>query len=1051
MRLSPCLPLRSLLCFLTVALGIPADAQLSPARQEPVIGARMPALSADGTRLAFVYRGDLWLASAEGGRAVALTQNIETDAYPLFSPDGRWVAFASKRTGNSDIFAVSVDGGSPRQLTWHGGVDLPCGWSPDGQRLLFSGKRDSANFGIFALDVQTLRTELLCEDYAALHSPSFAADGKRVVYGRYGFPWTRPRYHGSAAAQIWIMDLERQARYAVTQDGFQHLWTQFQPDGRRLVCVTVAEPTPSTSTLQQVLPKVVDSPRRTPNLWEFNLEGEGRPLTHFTGAPVRFPSVARRSGDIAFEQGLDVWRLRPGAKEPERITLYVSTDEKQSTRRREKLTGGVSEAEPSPDGKRFAFGLRGDLWAIPVEKPKGVAGRSAEFARRLTDWAGDDSDFVWTRDGKRLIFTSDREFNQRLYQLDLETKAISPLWLRDEDVTGPRLSPDGKTLGFWVSGKEGGLFLMSLDTLQARRLIKLPGPQVYGSGGGRFSWSPDQRWLAYEGRGDRLSQNIWVISVDGGEPINVTRLYAQHGDPVWSPDGKYLLFSSNRDGSGLYVLPLKWEEARTLDTDLKYEKPAGSVEVEIDFRDISRRIRKVTPQQPQDDLAMTTDGIIWFLSEGDIWSVGWDGRDARRATTGGGKSHFRIAAEGKKGFYTQNGDLYTLSLDSKSSEKVAFTADWERDVILERKAAFTQFWRSYHRAFYDGNFHGRDWEAIRKRYEPLLGAVETSDEFSQLLGMMVGELDASHAEVKSAAPAPSPITPHLGFTFDYSHPGPGLRIQRVPEGAPGWFSKTLLRPGEYVLAIDGREVRADERLYEWINDKQDREFEFTVSSTTSTNQARLVKYKVLTSEDWNELEYRNRVERRRKLVQTAGQDRIGYLHVSGMLSANQAKFEREIYEDMVGKDAMIIDVRFNTGGNISDTLIDWLERRVHGYMRLRDGRAEPSPALAWNKKLIVLMNEHSYSNAEMFPYALRARGLARLVGKATPGYVIWTWEFRLVDGTGARMPMTGFYRLDGTTQENSGEVPDVEVPLSPQDWLEDRDPQLLKAIELLTQ
>ena len=154
---------------------------------------------------------------------------------------------------------------------------------------------------------------------------------------------------------------------------------------------------------------------------------------------------------------------------------------------------------------------------------------------------------------------------------------------------------------------------------------------------------------------------------------------------------------------------------------------------------------------------------------------------------------------------------------------------------------------------------------------------------------------------------------------------------------------------------------------------------------------------------------------------------------------------------MVGTDSLIVDVRFNTGGNISDTLIDWLERRVHGYMRLRDGRVEPSPALAWNKKLIVLMNEHSYSNAEMFPYALRTRGLARLVGMPTPGYVIWTWEFRLVDGTGARMPMTGFYRLDGTTQENSGEVPDVEVKMSPQDWLEDRDPQLLKAIELLTQ
>jgi Tol biopolymer transport system component/C-terminal processing protease CtpA/Prc len=1027
-----------------------ARAQLVPASHDPVVGARMPALSPDGRRLAFVYRGDIWVADAAGGHATPLTQNVESDAYPLFSPDGQWIAFSSKRTGDWNLFAVPAEGGVPRQLTWHGAEEIPTGWSPDGRALLFSGRRDSANYGLFRVDVRSLRTEVLCEDYARLHTPRYSPAGDRVVYGRYGFPWTRPRYHGSAAMQIWILDPASHERHAVTRDEFQHLWTQFLPDGAHLVCVTVAEATPSVSRLEEVIPKVTDSPARTPNLWEFDLEGRGRQRTFFVGGSVRFPTVATGSGDIAFEYDRDLWLLRAGAKDPARIPLQVAGDEKQNTRRREKLTSGVTEAEPSPDGKRFAFALHGDLWTIPVEKPKGVAGRSAEFARRLTDWPGDDSDFVWSHDGKRLFFTSDRDFNQRLFALDVENLQVQGLWLRDEDVTMPGLSPDGKQLGFWVSGPEGGLYVMPLDSGVPRRVVKSPGPQTHGLGGGRFAWSPDQRWIAYEGRGDHLSQNIWVVPADGGDPVNVTRLYAQHSNPAWSPDGRYLLFSSDREGRGLYVVPLKWEEVRTADTDLKFEKPDGAVTVEIDFKDIHRRIRKLTGQWPQEDLFIAGDGTIYFLSDGDVWSVAWDGKEPKRATNGGGKSQFRVAAGGKKGFFVQGGDLYSMSMESKSPEKVTFAADWDRDVRAERKAAFTQFWRTYHRTFYDANFHGRDWEGIRMRYEPLLDAVETADEFATLLNMMVGELEASHAEVQPAAFGPTaPTTPHLGFSLDYSHPGPGLRISQVPEGSPGWFPKTRLKPGEYVMAIDGHAVGPDERLYEWINDKQDREFEFLVNATASTNGARTVRYKVMSQADWQDLEYRNRIERRREQVRTLSHDRIGYLHIQGMLASNQAKFEREVYEDMVGKEGMIIDVRFNTGGNISDTLIDWLERRVHGYMRPRDGRVEPAPALAWNKKVVVLMNEHSFSNGEMFPYAMRARNLAQLVGMPTPGYVIWTWEFRLVDGTGARMPMTGFYRLDGTTQENSGEVPDVRVPMSPEDWLKDRDPQLEKGVEVL--
>ena len=1025
-------------------------AQLTLPAQQPIVGGRMPALSPDGQRLAFVYRGDIWLAPTKGGRANPLTQHIETDAYPIFSPDGNWVAFASKRTGNWDVFAVPVEGGPARQLTWHSGPEMPQGWSPDGKSLLFAGRRDTPNHTIYSLDVSSLRYQVLCEDYAQLNSPSYSPDGSKLVYGRYGFHWTRPRYQGSAAQQIWVLNVADRSRRPITTNEFQHLWTRFLPDGNHVLTVTVREGTPSSSPMNDTISPILDSPERTPNLWKFDLEGKGRLLTSFIGNAVRHPAVAAKSGEIAFEYDTDLWLLRNENATPEKIDLYVAADEKQTTRRRERLSSGVSEAELSPDGKTFAFGLRGDIWTIPVDKPKGVAGRNAELARRLTDWVGDDSDFSWSPDGKTLYFTSDREFTTRLYELDVKSMKATPLWNREEDITRVSVSPDGKQLAFWVSGKEGGLYAFTIDTREARRIVKLPGPQWRGMGGGDFSWSPDMKWIAYAARGESRAWNIHIVPTDGGVPVNVSRLYAEHSEPVWSPDGKYLFFQSTREGDGLYVLPLQKETVRSSDTDIKFEKPGTNVTVEIEFEDISRRIRRLASQSPQADLTVAADGTLLFLSEGDIWSVTYDGKDTKRLTTGGGKTALRLAREGKKISYLQGGEMYTANVEGKNPEKVTFTADWERDVRAERRAAFTQFWNGYNRGFYDPHFHGRDWAAIRGRYEQLLESVETNDEFATLLHMMIGELETSHAEVRPASSdASSPVTPQLGFSFDYEYPGPGIKVKSVPTGAPGSYRKTELNPGDIVLAVNGQDAVLDERLFEFINDKQNREFEFLVNTNLDRESARTVRYRVLTDGEWNDLQYRSRIDRLRKYVEEKSGGKIGYLHLAAMSMSNQIKFEREAYEYMADKEAMIIDVRFNSGGNISDTLIDWIERKPHGYFRPRDARPEKAPYHAWEKRSVVLMNEHSYSNGEMFPNAMRTRGLAQLVGMPTPGYVIWTSEMRLVDGTGARMPQSGVFRIDGSNMENNGEQPDVRVPMSPEDWLAGRDPQLDKGIELL--
>jgi len=1038
------------LTLIAMTLGSVLYAQLPPPELKPVIGARMPAISPDGTKLAFVYKGDIWVADSSGGFATPITRNIELDAYPKFSPDGKWIAFSSLRNGNWDIYVVPSTGGSVQRLTYYFWSEVPHSWTPDGKHILYSTRIDTDDYMIYSLDVKTLRFRKLAQDYATLGSANLSPDGSLLVYARSGFGWTRPRYHGSAASQINIIDMKNGVRRELTKNERQHLWPQFMPDGKRILTVTVGDKTPSSSKFGENIGKFKDTPARTPNLWLLDLKGNGKQITSFVGGSGRYPSVARKTGDIVFEYEHDIWLLKSGKKEPKKIVLYAPTDDVQNYIRYEKLTTGVVEAEPSPDGKTFAFGLRGDIWTVLIDKPKGVERKSAEYARRLTDWVGDDSDFIWSNDGKKIYFRSDREFNIRIYELDVETLAVRSLWNRTEDVTGLHLSPDGKQLAFWAAGPEGGLYVVNLETERCRRLVKLPSIHIYGIGGREIKWSPDMQWIAYTRNEEIGSVNIWIMPASGGDAVNVTRLNAYHISPTWSPDGKYLFFASNRDGNGIYVIPLTQEPARTSDIDIKFEKPKEPVKVAIDFDGITRRIRKLSNQIPDNELIITPDGKIAFISQGDVWHMAYDGSSTKRVTTGGGCEALRVFSEGKKWTVIKNGDLYTVRPEDGAMTKISFIAEWERDIHAERKAAFNQFWRSYNRAFYDPNMHGRDWNAIRNRYEPLLEAVETNEEFAILLNMMVGELECSHAEVSSAGlRVPSAVTPHLGFTFDYSYEGPGIKVATVPPGTPGSFAKTQIKPGEYVMAINGQDVTLDQNLFKLINNKQGRPFEFLVNSEPKKEGARVVRYASLSIDEWLDTIYKNRIESNRNYIEQKSNGQIGYVYIARMLGSEQVKFEREVYEYSIGKKAMIIDVRNNGGGNISDTLIDWLERKPHGMRLPRDGQPISIPKRAWDIPVVVLMNERSLSNAEMFPYAMRQRGLAKLVGMPTPGYVISTLDLPLVDGTRARMPMLGVYRLDGTPHENNGEKPDYTVPFPPEDWIAGRDPQIDKAIQVL--
>jgi tricorn protease len=1060
--------------------------------------ANHPALSPDGKTVVFDWDGDVWSVPTAGGAARRLTNHPARDREPRFSPDGKQLAFISERSGSPQVHVMAAAGGAPRQLTYHtAGCSLQ-DWYPDGRRLLISAKRD--HFWrhperFFILDAQTRQAEtLLFDDYG--QNGSLSPDGKRLLFTREGAPWWRKGYRGSQASQIWLYDsVDKTFRLLLTEEAGCR-WPLWKPDGKGFYYVGAASGSfnlwerdlvakegrqltrftddsvvfPSISRdgttivfrhlfdLYCYHPGLNESPRKIAVQHDSDpIEDRVERLVLRQASEVAF---TKDGLEIAFIAGGDLWLMDTELREPRPVTS--TADE---------------EKHPvfSPDGRTLLF----------------VADREAksDIYRAAPSKRGEKNRHWWQRGGLTVErLTEDGEVKSKL-QFSPEGSHISylrgpgDLWVADADGRNARKiiaswneleynwSPDGKWLVYAQSDSDFNrdVWIASVDG--SRKPFNL---SRHPYNDGNPVWSPDGRIIAFTGRRGLTEVDIhyvWLRAEDD-EKSKRERALEKALDKINKVRNKP-----------------KGEEKPA------GEGPVRTPDVLIDFEGIHRRIHRISiPHATETGLFWSPDSRkLAFTSvvEGKRGTYTVDipddlkpklltaqiGTQARWLKQGnqivwlsnGVPASFSPVAAASRRSEPKSGETPLPPNPSDTSKDgYRFQALQRVELSQHHRAAFDLCWRTMRNSWYDGRLGNRDWPAIRRKYTDMAAEAPDAEAFTTVVQLMLGELNGSHLGFYAPgtkgytrfAPPPTDAAPmkwsettaHLGVRFQPDYAGPGLKIRDVLAAGPASRKKSRLREGEIILKIDDNPVDPNMDLTRVLNGPLPRDVRLHVRGIDG--EERDVTLRPISYTQVQPLLYQAWLEGNRRKVDRLSKGTLGYLHISAMDTASFSKFEEQLYAVGAGKDGLVIDVRENGGGNTADHLLTALTQPVHAVTMPRGGEPgyphDRKIYATWTKPIVVLCNQNSFSNAEIFSHAIKTLKRGQLVGVATAGGVISTGAQVIMDVGVLRVPFRGWFLIDsGEDMELNGAVPDHVLWPKPGQMPRGDDVQLAKAIEVL--
>lgn len=1045
---------------------------------EPPIAAnilRQPALSPDGATLAFVFDGDIWSVPTAGGTARRLTVTEDNEGDPQFSPDGKWLAFRSVRYGNDDVFVMPSEGGKARRLTFADAQDTPECWLPDSSGIIFSSARRE-----YSRDLWVVRTDggepwpitgggFGVHEYDANISP----DGKRVVYcNRGGNPARRRGYHGHADGDIWVCDFDgtqTKNHKRLTENESHDAYPVFLTD-KRIAYVTFAGEKGSNRVGDLAFVGV-----------------DGKQLSRAAEQQVLDPrELTSARGKLAFTSGnyggwnLYVWEM--GSRHPFMIKvpeIKLNTDSRRADVRINNLTS-ADEFTVSPDGKKIAFVAGGDVFVMPAD--------DNAVPYQVTNTVGEECSPVWSPDSNHIAFTT--RMHGVVSAMDLRPLAEGepPVALGYRDVPNgvSNLHMDGYGRLWGAVAEESiQVVLDGVDWGGGKRPDVLT-QQIKGNfhgwtlGEGNFSISPDNEWALFEQANPNYDDHVILAHTVTGEAHAISHLFGSASHPRFSSDGKRVVFINNQEGDyDVWQIDLTLEDQEFKEDDLgklfkkeekkekKEEDNEGEEEpkpgVQVDLDGVKDRIKRLTTLDGHEfyPVALKDGETTLFIGnsqgQANIWKLTNDpdkGPSLKQLTQSKtGKSRLALSADEKTLWWLDGGKITSMGVGGGKTTTYGFRIEQRRLRTELREAAFDEAVRVMEDYYYDREHHGINWGTTAKRYRKALASVSTGDEYDAVMDELLGELNSSHQGYTGFDERTDRFrenTGCLGLLFDPVALSQGEWIIReVVKGGPCDQPEGAPAAGNLLKAVNGKllgpKVNLSELLISTTGKKTvltyfngDGEWEQAVKPISRGSEYGLF--------------YARWVEHQRDLVDKHSDGRLGYVHIRAMNDSSLRNFKHELGDEMLGKDGVVIDVRYNGGGRTAVDVLEilikrpWLMRQWGGLHRVSENIYR---SVALEKPSILMINQASFSNAEILAEGFRKLEIGQIVGVDTAGGVIGTGSYNLLDGSRMRLPSSGAYTVEGENLELVGRKPDVFIENTPEELDRGIDRQTEAAVKAL--
>jgi len=1041
-----------------------------------------PSVSPDGSEIVFASGGDIWTVSASGGDAHLLVSHPATESKPLYSPDGRKLAFVSTRTGNGDIYVLTLDTGDLKRLTFDDSADLLDGWSADGRWIYLTSS--TLEMGSDILRVSSdggtpmpVSGDLYTNEYQA--AP--AHDGAMVAFTGHGLggnQWWRKGHSHIDESEIWLMRFGPKPTYQqISEGGAKEMWPMWSKDDRTIYYVS------DRSGAQ--------------NVWADDLNGKRRQLTQFKDGRVLWPSISYDGKTIVFERNFQVWKVDAASGRAAAVNITRRGLPAGPAIDHLRLTEGISEMALSPDGKKIAFVMRGEIFA--------ASATDGGDAARVTNSPAEENQVAWSADSRRLVYVSDRDGPTHLFLYDFATNSELRL---TNDAAGddtPEFSPDGKSIAFERGGEE--IRVYEIDAKKEHSVAKAHLERPPLSSDRPFAWSPDSKWIAYVPVSDKGFKNVWVASASGGEGRQISFLANSNSNTVtWSPDGTFVLFDTNQrtepgQVARVDLIPrtpkfredqfrdlFKEETPRTplrqppvnptpeaqpaatptaspaTDARGPGAKPA-SKPVVIDYELIRRRLTLLNVGIDVRYQTISPDGKLLLMvasmaNQLNLYVYPLDEltRDPlvskQLTSTAGFKSSAQFSPDSKEVFYLETGRLNMIQVDNRQSKPIAVTAEMDVDFAREKLEVFQQAWTYIRDNFFEPNMNGVNWSAVHDQYAPLAAGARTPDELRRIISQMLGELNASHSGISGPGnAAQAPAIGRLGVRFDrteFETKG-ALRIADVIPLTPAAI--TNIKPGEYLISVDGTAVGASTNLDELLAYKIGKRVVLSIASSAGGAQKREVVVRPINGGTERNLVYRRWIEDNRAYVAKISNGRLGYIHMADMSAGALTQLNIDLDAENQRRDGVIIDVRNNNGGFVNVYAIDVLARKSYFNMQPRGFSMMPSRTSLGQRALelptILVTNRHTLSDGEDFTEGYRSLRLGKVVGEPTAGWIIYTSGVQLIDGSALRLPFDRITANDGQLMEMHPRPVDIPVAKPLGEGLQGKDSQLETAVNEL--